>query len=181
MTEANTIAVLTSLISIMGALLVAYVTAWLQVVALDKTRSTDRRFALYDQAIEMIMELEKRPALSLDDAFLSRWYLLAGRFKVYGSKTIVDLMVTFADRLRCNRADYEVERIKLHDQWFVKEDVVSEDGNSHDVLERFLGAEYWEYEDGCTQLCARWELPAGEIGAAAEQIVSAIRKECGIG
>jgi len=74
-----------------------------------------------------------------------------------------------------------VERIKLHDQWFVKEDVVSEDGNSHDVLERFLGAEYWEYEDGCTQLCARWELPAGEIGVAAEQIVSAIRKECGIG
>ena len=180
MAEGSIVAVATSLVSIVGALLVAFLTARWQVRASDKVKASERRYALYDQAVEMLLQLEKDPALSLDDAFLSRWYLLVGRTGVYASKAVASEVAEFGNRLRDNFEAFEASQAKLHDRWFESEDICSEDGRYHDIYYRLVGGEEWQYDEARRQLQEQSWISSAEIADAVESVSCAIRKECGL-
>ena len=175
------VTILTIVGSAVTALLVAYFTARWQVSSSIKTKASERRFDMYDRAIEMLVQLEQDPVLSLDEAFLARWYLLARNLRSYASKKVADAVDPLVDALRDNYKSFEKAQEELHGEWFEGEPIYSDDGLYSDVAYRLVRGEYWEYTEELNKLSARSSISPNTIESSIEKITDVIRKDCGLG
>ena len=174
------ISVVITMISVLGSLVVAYVTSRRQITVAERNKGNERKFDVYDKLMRLLSELNMDSAKSLNIGFLAEWYALSGVVRAYASEEVANATEQFVDRLHNNYVAYQEKQNKLHGDWFEGEPEYTEDGTFCGMREVFIGDDYIGYEHKCEQLARVSVLDSQSIHEELVHISNMIRREVGL-